>query len=68
MKTVLITGVTGFIGRYTARQFTEVGWQVVGLGTRPGENAPRQYLHRYKQLVLPNPQLNELVKQVQPQV
>ena len=68
MKTVLITGVTGFIGRYTARQFTEAGWRVVGLGTRPGENAPRQYLHAYHQLLLPNPQLNELVKQVQPQV
>ena len=42
MKSVLIIGVTGFIGRYVARQFAETGWNVIGVGTRPPENAPFQ--------------------------
>ena len=68
MKTVLITGVTGFIGRYVARQFAEAGWQVAGLGTRPAENAPMQSLFLYEQLVLPSDALAELVQKVQPDV
>jgi UDP-glucose 4-epimerase len=68
VNTVLITGVTGFIGRYVARQFAEAGWSVVGLGTRPPENAPRQYLFCYEQLVLPSAGLASIVQQVQPQV
>jgi len=68
MKTVLVTGVTGFIGRYVARQFSEAGWSVVGLGTRPPENAPRQDLTDYKQLVLPSPELTGIVRKLQPQV
>ncbi|MCF2146325.1 SDR family oxidoreductase [Desmonostoc muscorum LEGE 12446] len=68
MKTVLITGVTGFIGRYVARQFAEAGWNVVGLGTRPTENAPIQSLSSYHQLTLPANVLADLVQQVQPHV
>ena len=68
MKTVLVTGVTGFLGRYIARQFTQAGWVVVGIGTRPPENAPRQDLSHYHQLVLPSPDLAAIIQQVQPQV
>ncbi len=32
MKTVLITGVAGFVGRNTAQKFKKEGWKVVGLG------------------------------------
>ncbi|MFM6197624.1 MAG: NAD-dependent epimerase/dehydratase family protein, partial [Dolichospermum sp.] len=39
-KTALITGVTGFLGRYIARYFSEQGWDVIGIGTSPPENAP----------------------------
>ncbi|HEY9300678.1 MAG TPA: NAD-dependent epimerase/dehydratase family protein, partial [Phormidium sp.] len=31
MKTVLITGVAGFLGRYVARYFTQNGWSVIGI-------------------------------------
>lgn len=68
MKTVLITGVTGFVGRYVARQFAEVGWNVVGLGTRPAENAPMQSLSYYQQLTLPADALADLVQKIQPHV
>ena len=30
-KTVLVTGVAGFIGRYVARYFSQQGWSVVGV-------------------------------------
>jgi UDP-glucose 4-epimerase len=68
MKTVLITGVTGFIGRYVAREFSQQGWNVVGLGTRPPENAPVQNLERYEQISLPSPKLGNLIREIQPQI
>ena len=68
MKTVLITGVTGFLGRYIARQFSQAGWSVAGIGTRPAENAPRQDLSHYYQLVMPSPDLAVIAQQLQPEV
>ena len=34
-KFVLVTGVTGFLGRYVARYFSSQGWSVIGIGTSP---------------------------------
>ena len=68
MKTVLITGVTGFIGRYVARQFAETGWSVVGIGNRPPENAPRQDLFRYQQISLPSGDLANIIQELQPEI
>jgi len=68
MKTVLITGVTGFLGRYIARQFSQAGYVVAGIGTRPPENAPRQDLAHYYQLILPSSDLVAIAKQFQPQI
>jgi UDP-glucose 4-epimerase len=68
MSQVLITGVTGFIGRYVARQFFEDGWAVMGLETRPLENSPRQDLTAYQSLKLPAPELSTLVGSFQPDV
>jgi UDP-glucose 4-epimerase len=67
-KVVLITGVTGFLGRYIARQFAHAGWAVAGIGTRPPENAPRQDLSQYYQLTLPSHELTAIVQRLQPQV
>lgn len=51
MKTALITGVAGFLGRYAARQFARDGWRVVGIDDVPPENAPP--LARFVRLNLP---------------
>ncbi len=32
LKRVLITGAYGFIGRHVARQFSQAGWMVIGIG------------------------------------
>ncbi|WP_321491421.1 TIGR01777 family oxidoreductase [uncultured Desulfobacter sp.] len=35
MKTVLITGASGFVGQTLSQRFLEKGWQVFGIGTSP---------------------------------
>jgi len=66
VNSVLITGATGFIGRYIANLFTEAGWTVVGIGTQPVHNVPN--LSQYISLILPNNQLEEIIKSVKPTV
>lgn len=39
MKTVLITGAHGFIGRYCAREFSNQGYRVMGIGHGNWDNA-----------------------------
>jgi UDP-glucose 4-epimerase len=68
MKTLLITGVAGFIGRYVARHFSEQGWSVIGVDNSPPENAPLANLSAYHRLQLPDPTLNSLLKDNSPQV
>lgn len=68
MKTVLITGVTGFIGSYTAQHFTRGGWKVIGIDTCQRQNAPQKFLHDYYQMVLPSNDLATLLSAIQPQV
>jgi UDP-glucose 4-epimerase len=67
-RTVLITGVGGFIGRYVARHFTEQGWSVIGTDNSPPENAPLANLTAYHQLRLPAPSLANLLQEYDPQV
>lgn len=68
MKTVLITGVAGFIGRYVARYFSEQGWFVIGTDSSPPENAPLANLAAYHQFRLPEANLNSVIKDNLPQV
>jgi UDP-glucose 4-epimerase len=68
MKTVFITGVAGFIGRYVGRYFAEQGWSVIGIDTSPPENAPLSNLTTYYRLQLPDSQLNTLVAKYSPQI
>lgn len=67
MKTVLVTGVTGFLGRYTAAHYQSLGWQVCGIGTRAEENAPPG-LARYTRMELPSTDLDDLVAKLAPEV
>ena len=62
MKTVLITGVAGFIGRYAARYFSRQGWQVIGTDNSPPENVPTADLAEYQRLQLPAPEFHSLLQ------
>ena len=38
MKTAVVTGATGFIGRAVSAAFRDSGWRVIGLSRTPGED------------------------------
>jgi UDP-glucose 4-epimerase len=59
MRTALITGVAGFLGRYIAREFYREGWRVIGVDDVPPENAPRDI--EFHRLHLPDPALATLL-------
>ncbi|NEQ23019.1 MAG: NAD-dependent epimerase/dehydratase family protein [Microcoleus sp. SIO2G3] len=67
-KSLLVTGVAGFIGRYVARHFSEQGWSVLGIDNSPPENAPIANLSAYHRLQLPDAALNGLLQEYSPQV
>lgn len=67
-KTVLITGVAGFLGRYVARHFSEQSWSVIGIDNSFPENAPLAYLSAYHQLQLPDTTFNRLLPDCSPDV
>ena len=68
MKTVVITGVAGFLGGHIARHFARAGWQIVGMDVIAPENARIGTQCRYLQLSLPSPELTKVLKEVQPDV
>ncbi len=65
-KKILITGVTGFIGKHVARHFKALNWEVIGIGTSSPENAPEALLIDYHHLVLPHQNFIEILKEHQP--
>lgn len=67
-KLVLVTGVTGFLGRYVARYFSSQRCSVIGIGTSPPENAPLANLTKYFCLKLPNSHLNEILQEHPPSI
>ncbi len=67
-KTVLITGVAGFIGRYVARIFLKNGWEVTGVDIASPENAPVSSLKKYYRFNLPDPEINRVLKDKRPDV
>ncbi len=67
-KTLLVTGIAGFIGRYVARHFAERGWSIVGTDNSPPENAPIANLAAYRRLQLPDPELSSILQEYAPQV
>lgn len=67
-KSLLITGVAGFIGRYVARLFFENNWHVIGIDNILPENAPLANLSSYHQLKLPNSALNAILREKSPDV
>jgi UDP-glucose 4-epimerase len=67
-KTVLVTGVAGFIGRYIARYFNEQGWIVIGTDSSASENSPRANLAAYYSLKLPDSALANILQEHSPDV
>jgi UDP-glucose 4-epimerase len=67
LKTVLVTGVAGFLGRYVARQFVRAGWSVLGVDEVPPENVQLNGV-TYRRLALPHKSLAELLVTGAPQV
>lgn len=65
-KTVLITGITGFLGRYVARHFRSENWRVVGTGSRCGEG-PRD-CNEYLEMRLPDVRLGDWLREESPDV
>lgn len=66
MKTVLITGVAGFLGRHAARQFAREGWRVVGVDIAAPENAQLSAGTLYHRMQLPSGGLGELLRALPP--
>lgn len=67
MKTVLITGVAGFLGRYVARHFVREGWRVLGIDDVPPENVQLTAV-AFHRLQLPSTALPEILRATAPDV
>jgi UDP-glucose 4-epimerase len=68
MKTVLITGGAGFLGRQIAREFLATGARVICIDAVLPENAPAGVSLTYHQLQLPNPVLMEVLRKEAPEI
>lgn len=67
MKTVVVTGVGGFIGRALARHFAGRKYKVYGLDRLHAENVPLSDLAEYVQTELPSPLLGDLLRRWRPE-
>jgi UDP-glucose 4-epimerase len=67
-KTLLLTGVSGFLGRYVVRCYREMGWEVIGVDRTALENAPQSDLTRYIQTQLPDDRLDLVLAEARPQM
>jgi UDP-glucose 4-epimerase len=63
---ILITGVSGFIGRHAARFFNRRGAEVYGVDSNPEEGAPMADLTGYARMRLPSQDLGNLLARVRP--
>lgn len=66
MKTVLITGVAGFLGRHAAREFARAGWRVVGVDRAAPEEAQLGAGTLYHRMELPSAGFGELLRALPP--
>jgi UDP-glucose 4-epimerase len=68
MKSILITGTAGFLGRYVAQHFSDLGWTIIGIDNVAPENAPLPLLSSYHSLKLPDAALNDIIRKHAPEV
>jgi UDP-glucose 4-epimerase len=63
---VLVLGVSGFLGGYIADEFLAHGYQVTGVDGTKRKRTSRHGLTRYKQVSLPGDTFHSLLKELQP--
>ncbi len=68
MKTVLLTGIAGFLGRHIARHFAQLGWRVVGVDALAPENVQLGGGVRYLRMKLPSAEFAALLAETTPEV
>ncbi len=68
MKTVLLTGIAGFLGRHIARHFAQLGWRVVGVDALAPENVQLGGGVRYLRMKLPSAEFAALLVETKPDV
>lgn len=68
LRSVIITGVSGFIGSYAARYFSAQGWTIIGVDSSTPENAPLSYLSHYYSTRLPGNELANILKKHSPDI
>lgn len=67
-RKVFITGSNGFLGRYITRYAIRHNFEVTGTGNHSYENAFQIGMKAYFKLELPNPQLEEILCSLKPDI
>lgn len=68
MKTVLLSGAAGFLGKQIGQHFAQLGWNVVGLDILPPGSVQLAADVRYVQSTLPSPEFEKLLQDAKPDV
>lgn len=68
MKTVLVTGSAGFLGRHIAARFARAGWNVTGIDGTPEMTGAEDLAIRYTAMRLPSDQFPMLLHDRRPDV
>lgn len=68
MKTILITGATGFLGTHFLKHYINQGYKVIGIGTKSEKDVNFKGMFEYRQLVLPDDELYDLIKKHNPDI
>lgn len=67
-NSVLITGVSGFIGKNIANYFIDQGWKVFGIDVLNFDSSLSSRLSGYYRLKLPAKKFNKIIKELLPSV
>ena len=68
MKTILVTGAAGFLGRHICRQLTNTGWRVIGVDIDPAGSKQLPGEVQYFKCPLPSAEFEMLLTTVVPVV
>lgn len=68
MKTILITGTTGFLGTHFSKHYINQGYKVIGTGSKSEKDVAFNGVLEYRQLLLPDDELYDLIKKHNPDI